>query len=157
MHPTVVDPLAGVVPRRLLQAALDQALVFVAFFTPLVAAVLTHRQALVYVAFVTLIGLSWILYIVVPARTGATPGMRLTGLRIVTTTGGRAGLRAYGIRWVLMVVDGALFGLVGAVLIAATPRHQRLGDMLAGTLVIRSAPSTACDDISAPAGFATPR
>ncbi|MFJ8958468.1 hypothetical protein ACIRG5_03710 [Lentzea sp. NPDC102401] len=40
-------------------------------------------------------------------------------------------------RWLLMAVDGLLMGLVGAVLIAVTPRNQRLGDIVAGTMVVR--------------------
>jgi uncharacterized RDD family membrane protein YckC len=77
--------------------------------------------------------------------------MRLLDLRIVTTAGAEPQPAAYVWRWLLNVVDGALFGLVGVLLIIVTPRHQRLGDLVAGTLVVR--PSA----LSAPAGCATPR
>ena len=63
--------------------------------------------------------------------------MRWLGLRITTLRGGEPSLRAYLVRWLLMAVDGLLLGLVGAVLIAVTPRNQRLGDMVAGTVVVR--------------------
>ena len=68
---------------------------------------------------------------------GATPAMRWLGLKIVTIRGDEPSLRQYFLRWLLMVVDGLFLGLVGAVLIAVSPRHQRLGDMVAGTLVVR--------------------
>lgn len=68
---------------------------------------------------------------------GATPAMRWLGLRIVTLRGGRPSLRDYFVRWLLMVVDGLLLGLVGAALIAWTPRKQRLGDVVARTVVVR--------------------
>ncbi len=68
---------------------------------------------------------------------GATPAMRWLGLRIVTLRGGVPSLRDYFVRWLMMVVDGLLLGLVGAALIALTPRNQRLGDIVARTVVVR--------------------
>ena len=69
---------------------------------------------------------------------GATPGMRWLGLRIVTEDGGAPAKRDYVVRWLLMAVDGMFLGLVGAVLIAVTPRRQRLGDMVTHTVVVRA-------------------
>ncbi|WP_329790702.1 RDD family protein [Lentzea sp. DG1S-22] len=87
---------------------------------------------------VSLLGVLW-MEIWYPFRHGgATPAMRWLGLRITTLRGGEPPLRAYFVRWLLMAVDGLLMGLVGAVLIAVTPRHQRLGDMVAGTVVVRA-------------------
>ncbi|GAA2677805.1 putative membrane protein YckC, RDD family [Actinosynnema pretiosum] len=71
---------------------------------------------------------------------GASPGMRLLGLRVRTLDGGEPTLGAYLLRWLVMAVDGQLFGLVGAVLIAVTPRRQRLGDVVARTVVERVRP-----------------
>jgi uncharacterized RDD family membrane protein YckC len=81
---------------------------------------------------------NWVIDVWLPHRgNGATPAMRWLGLRIVTERGGTPPLRAYTIRWLLSVVDGVLFGLVGAVTIAAGRRHQRVGDLVARTLVVR--------------------
>jgi uncharacterized RDD family membrane protein YckC len=68
---------------------------------------------------------------------GATPGMRWLRLRIVTVDGTPPRLRDYVVRWALLVVDGVLLGIVGAILIAVTDRHQRLGDVVARTLVVK--------------------
>jgi uncharacterized RDD family membrane protein YckC len=151
-----VDPLAGVVPRRLLQAAVDQGMIFVVFFVLLNAAIFTHRKALLWVAFALLIALPFA--VLLASRSGRTPAMRITGLRIVTTAGTRPRFRAYVIRWLLMVADGALFGLVGLVVILATPRRQRVGDIVAGTLVVREAALRAAEaPVSARADAAMPR
>lgn len=69
---------------------------------------------------------------------GATPAMRWLGLRVTTLRGGPPPLRAYLVRWLLLQVDALFFGLVGAVLIVVTPRHQRLGDLVARTVVVRA-------------------
>jgi uncharacterized RDD family membrane protein YckC len=160
----VTDPLTGTVPRRLLQAVVDRALIGAVFVVLLIAAfvggrmMFRHGQPLwlaevpAGLAVLALIGMSAWIEVWWPARRGgATPGMRLLDLRIVTTAGGEPSPAAYAARWLLNVVDGALFGLVGVVLIIVTPRHQRLGDLAAGTLVVR------LSALSAPAGYATPR
>jgi uncharacterized RDD family membrane protein YckC len=153
-----VDPLAGVVPRRLLQAAVDQGMIFVVFFVLLNVAVFTHRKALLWVAFALLLTLPFAVHVLLASRSGRTPAMRITGLRIVTTAGTRPRFRAYVIRWLLMVADGALFGLVGLVVILATPRRQRVGDIVAGTLVVREAALRAAESpVSARADAAMPR
>jgi len=86
---------------------------------------------------VAVLGVLWIEIWYPYRHGGSTPAMRWLGIRITTLRGGEPSLRAYFVRWLLMVVDGLLMGLVGAVLIAVTPRHQRLGDMVAGTVVVR--------------------
>jgi uncharacterized RDD family membrane protein YckC len=68
---------------------------------------------------------------------GATPGMRLLGLRIVTQEGKTPDLRGYVVRWLLFTVDGLFSGVLGAILIAVTEKRQRLGDIVARTLVVR--------------------
>jgi uncharacterized RDD family membrane protein YckC len=71
-------------------------------------------------------------------NSGRTPGKRLNGLRVVRETGAPVTFAASAVRNVLRIVD-ILPGmyLVGIGAILATPRNQRLGDLAAGTLVLR--------------------
>jgi uncharacterized RDD family membrane protein YckC len=87
---------------------------------------------------VMLVGTVWIEVWYPYRHDGATLGRRWFDLRIVTVEGGIPVLRDYLVRWLLMVVDGMFFGLVGAILIAVTPRRQRLGDIVARTVVVRA-------------------
>ena len=69
---------------------------------------------------------------------GATVGKRLMGLRVVDVDGGRAGLIRSVIRNVLRVIDSLpTMGIVGAVLIATRADRARVGDLVAGTRVVR--------------------
>ncbi len=69
---------------------------------------------------------------------GRSPGKRITGLRVVRVGGGPVGFWSSILRNVLRLVDVLpSFYLVGSVLILATPRNQRLGDLDAGTVVVR--------------------
>jgi uncharacterized RDD family membrane protein YckC len=69
---------------------------------------------------------------------GRTPGKRATGLRVVTTGGAPVKFMTSAVRNVLRLVD-ILPGpyTVGIIVIVATRKNQRLGDLAAGTLVVR--------------------
>jgi len=73
---------------------------------------------------------------------GTTLGKALFALHVHRARGGYAGLGRALVRAILRPVD---LLLIGPLLAAVTPRHQRLGDFAAGTTVARS-----------PAGFAAP-
>jgi uncharacterized RDD family membrane protein YckC len=82
----------------------------------------------------------WFLYDVLfeVLANGRTPGKRITGLRVVRTGGQPVGFLTSAVRNMLRVVDGpATSYIVGIVAIVASKRNQRLGDMAAGTLVVR--------------------
>ena len=95
----------------------------------LVAAVITPLSFLVYVAYD------------VPFETrggGRTPGKRLNGLRVVRTEGQPVGFVASAVRNLIRLIDGApLLYVPGMISILASRRNQRLGDLAAGTVVIR--------------------
>ncbi|MGE5229244.1 MAG: RDD family protein [Deltaproteobacteria bacterium] len=67
---------------------------------------------------------------------GATVGKWLLGLTVVREDGADIGLGAAAVRTAARLVDGLCFYAVGAVLIWSSGRRQRLGDRLAGTLVV---------------------
>jgi uncharacterized RDD family membrane protein YckC len=72
---------------------------------------------------------------------GQTPGKRLLGIRVISLEGTSASFLAVAIRNVLRVVDGLplpflLYGL-GVVVAACNRENRRLGDLAAGTLVVR--------------------
>jgi uncharacterized RDD family membrane protein YckC len=69
---------------------------------------------------------------------GRTPGKRLNGLRVVRSEGSPVGFLTSAVRNVLRLIDflPTLY-VVGIVTILASPRNQRLGDLAAGTLVVR--------------------
>ena len=70
---------------------------------------------------------------------GRTPGKVALGLRVVSRTGGKAAPAAILVRNFVRLVD--LF--VGVPMMAADPLARRLGDRLAGTLVLRKASAPA--------------
>ena len=67
---------------------------------------------------------------------GRTPGKRLLGIRVVRTGGEPVGFLAAAVRNLLRLVDVGLLP-VGVLCILFTARNQRVGDLAAGTLVVR--------------------
>lgn len=69
---------------------------------------------------------------------GRTPGKAALGLRVVTVEGAPVRFRHAAIRAALGLVDFAgTFGLAAVVSSLVSRRHQRLGDLVAGTVVLR--------------------
>lgn len=142
--------VSGVIVRRYVQFGVDRLIAttpaLVVLLVGLHFALRTPRgdgrtvlvDATLVLFILLLLGGNWFIEVWVPHRwLGGTPGMRCLGLRVVTEHGETPELRRYMIRWLMVIVDGYLFGLVGALAIAFSPRHQRLGDMVARTLVVR--------------------
>lgn len=69
---------------------------------------------------------------------GKTPGKRLSGLRVVGPGGRPIALVRSAVRNILRIIDilPGFYG-VGMTVVFVTPRNQRVGDLVAGTHVVR--------------------
>ena len=86
---------------------------------------------------------------------GRTPGKRLNGLRVVRDNGSPIGFLTSSVRNVLRLVDLLPTAyLVGIVSILVTSKNQRLGDLAAGTLVVRERGAELAPVVAAPAATA---
>lgn len=69
---------------------------------------------------------------------GQSPGKRLLKVRVVNLDGSMPTFGSYLMRWLFRLVDIDLFyALPGIISILSTKNSQRVGDLLAGTTVIR--------------------
>ena len=84
---------------------------------------------------------------------GRTPGKHLTGLRVVRIGGRPVGFVASSIRNMVRIVDflPSLY-LVGMIAAVSTRMNQRLGDLAAGTVVVREQPTSVSPPLQPPAG-----
>jgi uncharacterized membrane protein SpoIIM required for sporulation/uncharacterized RDD family membrane protein YckC len=77
-------------------------------------------------------------------RAGQTPGKRFVGIRVVRDTGHPVTMGAAVIRNLLRIADALPPPyLLGLALVAFHPRGKRLGDLVAGTVVVRDRPAPA--------------
>jgi uncharacterized RDD family membrane protein YckC len=77
-------------------------------------------------------------YILMEGYLGQSVGKMALGIKVIREDdGGVPGVGAAAIRTVLRIVDGFFFYLVAFISVLASGKNQRLGDMLAHTLVVR--------------------
>jgi uncharacterized RDD family membrane protein YckC len=95
---------------------------------------------------VLLFAVQWVYFAVLEGWRGTTPGKAALSLRLVTTSGRPIGFRAAALRNLLRAADAlpltysaGLVSIAGLASMSATRRFQRLGDLVAGTLVIVAA------------------
>lgn len=88
---------------------------------------------------------------------GRTPGKRWNGLRVVRSGGHPITFLPSAVRNILRLVDllPAAY-VVGCISVLVTARNQRLGDLAAGTLVIRDRRDRAADAPPLPPRFVRP-
>lgn len=81
---------------------------------------------------------------------GRTPGKRAQRLRVLRTDGQPAGGAAILVRNLIRILDVFLFPFLAVISMLVTSRAQRLGDLAAGTMVVRERRLTAPQTITLP-------
>ncbi|MEO6914422.1 MAG: RDD family protein [Chitinophagaceae bacterium] len=74
---------------------------------------------------------------------GQTVGKKSMKIRVISLDGASASLGQYLIRWVFRLVDFTITsGLAALVSVAVSAKRQRIGDIVAGTTLIKTIPRT---------------
>ena len=68
---------------------------------------------------------------------GQTLGKRIMKLRVVMKDGSAPPISSYLLRWLLWIVDGPTLSFLGVLIILINRHNQRIGDIAAGTMVVR--------------------
>lgn len=80
---------------------------------------------------------------------GQSIGKRLLKIRVISLDGSQASLGQYFMRWVFRIIDFTLTSWVGGLIcVAVTENKQRIGDLVAGTTLIKTEPPTQLDQIA---------
>ncbi len=70
---------------------------------------------------------------------GQTPGKKILKIQVVKTNGASAGFIEYLLRWLFRFIDTSFMGIVGIIVFLVNGKGQRLGDIVAGTTVVKLA------------------
>lgn len=99
---------------------------------------LFFESANLWMPVVAFIGYGVVSFVLIEGIAGASLGKLITGLRVVTIEGRRAGLGRSALRFALWLVDGlpCCIPLVAPIAGYSTKGHRRVGDMAAGTYVV---------------------
>lgn len=89
---------------------------------------------------IAVLGVPWIFYFLIFEifMDGQTPGKRIMNVKVVRLNGTPASIGDYLLRWIFGLVEFAILGgAIALVAVAMGGKGQRLGDMVAGTTVIK--------------------
>jgi uncharacterized RDD family membrane protein YckC len=80
---------------------------------------------------------------------GQSIGKRIMKIKVISLDGGQPRVGQYFMRWLFRIVDFLLTwpGLVALITAAVNDKTQRVGDIVAGTILIRTAPRTQINNI----------
>ncbi len=80
---------------------------------------------------------------------GQSIGKKVMKIRVISLDGGRPTFGQYLLRWLFRLVDFAISGqLCGLITAAASEKCQRLGDIVAGTILVRTVPRAKRENIT---------
>lgn len=146
--PLALEPAS--VGQRILATLIDGLLIAAYAFTMLVTLGQTQGGQTVVLL---LVGLPILLYHLLfeVFLDGQTPGKLALKLRVARLDGAQPTLGQYLLRWLLRLVDVTISsGVVALLAVALTPRAQRLGDLAAGTTVVRRRHRVRLDEVRYP-------
>ncbi|RDC54709.1 RDD family protein [Pedobacter chinensis] len=82
---------------------------------------------------------------------GQTFGKKILKIKVVSLEGTQPTLGQYIIRWLFRMIDFGFplgWGVIALVSVAVTKNHQRLGDLLAKTTLIKTTPRTQINNVA---------
>lgn len=147
---STVDASLDVLGPRAVAAAVDLLLATVVAVVPLVAVWAVWllgfgggvlSAVVLGLAALTAFALQFAYFVYFEGRHGRTPGKRLMDLAVVKEDGTPCDYGDAAVRTFARLVDGLgpVPYLVGLVVVLVTERNQRIGDLLADTVVVRAA------------------
>jgi uncharacterized RDD family membrane protein YckC len=81
---------------------------------------------------------------------GQSIGKRVMKIKVISLDGGQASVGQYMLRWLFRIIDffPLTSGACALITVAVTEKSQRIGDLVAGTTLVRTEPRTRIDAIA---------
>jgi len=135
-----MEDYAGLV-QRAVALIIDQIIIGVALVVLIFAGVLSTSMSAG--AVVAIMGVQWVLWLVyftiLEGSSGQTIGKRFMNIRVISADGSDLSYAQAMVRSLLRIVDSLpTLYILGIILVIVTRERQRLGDMVAGSVVIRT-------------------
>lgn len=137
-----INQVPASIGDRILAISIDYIFLFLYFLTTLF--ILDHLRVSTHSGFSTIV---FFIFLYIPLlcysllmevfNNGQSFGKMLLDIRVVKIDGSTPTLGSYLLRWLLFIVDVPLTSGLGLLVILLTKNSQRLGDLAAGTMVIK--------------------
>jgi len=133
-------PVASV-GDRILAFIIDRIILII--YTVAIVAWMINFNVEVPWLWIILLGFPWVFYHLVFEifMNGQTPGKRVMSIQVVRMDGTSPSVGNYILRWLVGFIDFYVFsGIVAVIVVATNGKGQRLGDLAAGTSVVKQTP-----------------
>lgn len=77
-------------------------------------------------------------YTYLEGTSGQTIGKRIMNIKVVKADGSRCDMSSAFLRSILRFIDSLFIGIVGIIAISTTEKKQRIGDIVANTIVVKT-------------------
>ena len=134
----LIDYPVASIGDRILGHLIDR-LILIAYSVAVVAA-LADRDVDLWYLWLLLLGVPWMFYSLLfeVFMNGQTPGKQLMKIKVLRLNGTPATVGDFLLRWIFSLVDFyVLSGAIALVAVAIGGKGQRIGDMVAGTTVVK--------------------
>ncbi len=148
-HVDIDYPVAGL-GERIAARLIDLAAFFGLYMLFILLGVLIRTETVFFVLLITL-GILYVFYNLICEvfMNGQSLGKRLMKIKVISIDGSQASIGQYFIRWLFRLVDFVLTAQIGGLIaVAVSENKQRIGDMVAGTTLIKTIPRTNIDHIA---------
>jgi len=144
--------IAGI-GERIVARLIDMGLFILILFSGLIIAGITGSMGseLTITVLIIIYAIMFVFYDLICEITmnGQSFGKRIMKIKIISLNGARPTLGQYMLRWLFRIVDFSLtFQACGLICAAVSDKTQRLGDIVAGTTLIKTHPRTTIDTLA---------
>ena len=146
-HVDIDYPVAGL-GERVGARLIDGALFVVVFFAFAIFSSVTdlfQANEIALIVIISIYALGYVFYDLLCEIfwNGQSIGKRLLKIKVISLDGAQPSVGQYFMRWIFRIVDFSLTGsLCGLICVAVSDKKQRVGDMVAGTTLIKTVPRT---------------
>ena len=152
-HIDIDYPVAGL-GERVGARLIDSGIFLVTFFIFMMFVSLTgfiNSSKITVIVLVAIYGAGYVFYDLISEIfwNGQSIGKRLLKIKVISLDGAQPSIGQYFMRWIFRIVDFSLTGsLCGLICVAVSEKKQRVGDMVAGTTLIKTQPRTKFQNIA---------
>ena len=131
-----LQPTVASVGDRILAQILDWIVLFAYVMLAIIIAADIIKTEWYYIITIGVIPLFYTLLMEI-FNQGQSIGKMIMNMQVVKLDGSRPTLGSYLMRWLLFMIDGPMTSYMGLIVMVLTRNNQRLGDLAAGTVVIK--------------------
>jgi len=149
-HVVIDYPVAGI-GERLAASSIDLGIFWILYILGLLIGIsIGQNNETVIIILVVIYFSCFIFYSLLCEifMNGQSVGKKILKIKVISIDGGQPGIGQYAIRWLFRILDVYTTGVVGIVAIAMSDKKQRVGDIVAGTTLIKTVPQTKVEHIA---------